>query len=66
MFQKAKTSMETKQGDGSRRLVNGAYVDFMSGPRCMMRDESSEGCRRGVRLTVGIGEAPVPSIKSLC
>jgi hypothetical protein len=46
--------------------VFGAYVDFMSGPRCMMRDESSESCRQGVRLTVGVGVASIPSTKSLC
>jgi hypothetical protein len=42
VFQKAKAAFETKQCDGSRRLVSGAYVDFMSALRCVMRNNPQE------------------------
>jgi hypothetical protein len=63
VLQEAKVSMETKQSDGSRRLVSSVHDDFMTGPTCMMRYDSAGGSGRDVRLAAGAGE--VPSIKLL-
>jgi hypothetical protein len=54
-FQEAKAPKKTKQSDGIRRLVSGAYVDFVSRGRCMLRDENPGGCQQGVWLGVGVG-----------